>query len=173
MGEVEMNIRSMLTGELLRMVREDADDYTQEALQIALDELKQRNVSPQAAVPTRERSLDEVGQELPEDEETPSVAGPEDQFYTLLAEELQYEESYLALADFVESMNIRNGEYEAARFVVKKMDRENFILYTEAPESAERLISACIAVSATKLTGWMAQIAEDNGLQLEELEEEE
>ena len=166
MGEVEMNIRGMLTGELLRMVREDADDYTQEALQIALDELQQRNVSP-------DEPSDEVGLGVPDGAKGQPASGPEEQFFALLCEELQYEESYLALADFVESMSIRNGEYEAARFVVKKMDRENFILYTEAPESPDRLITACFALSVDELTGWMAQIAQDNNLQLEELEEEE
>ena len=167
MGEMELNIRSMSTSKLLRIVREDADEYTQEALVIAMDELRQRNVSPTAAAP----DMPEDGSgELPADG---PAASPGDHFYALLTEELQYEESYLALADFAQSMSIRCGEYEGARLVVKKMDRDNFILFTEAPESPIRAITACIAVSQTELAGWMTQIAQDNGLQLEELEEEE
>lgn len=161
MNELELNIRSMLTGELLRMVREEADEYTQEALVIALDELKQRNVSPDAPA-AKEETAEDFGRQLPQG------GSPEQQFHALLCEELQYEESYWSLLEFVDSMSIRNGEYEGARLVVKKMDRDNFILYTEL----QGMITACLAMDKDRMVGLMGEIAQANELQLENPDEE-
>ena len=48
-----------------------------------------------------------------------------------LAEEISYQEFYDSIYDFIADQNIRSGEYEGNIFVIKKLDRLNFIIYKE------------------------------------------
>ena len=158
MYEMDLRIRSMPTEELLKMVREDADDYTEEALAIATDELTKRSI-PWNTATQYGVDPDHCRQE----EDQAGSANSLEQFRPLLAEELQYEESWQAVCDFVESMNIRNGEYEGARLVIRKMDRDNFILMTESFEGEARRITGCAAVQKPALVSWLERIGNENG----------
>lgn len=42
-----------------------------------------------------------------------------------------YEGMYKEIIHFIKSCEIRNGEFECNEFIIKKMDRENFIIYSE------------------------------------------
>lgn len=42
-----------------------------------------------------------------------------------------YEGMYEEIIHFINSCEIRNGEFECNEFIIKKMDRENFRIYPE------------------------------------------
>lgn len=48
-----------------------------------------------------------------------------------LEEEVIYQEWYDSIYNFIADQNIRAGEYEGNIFVLKKMDRLNFIIFKE------------------------------------------
>lgn len=48
-----------------------------------------------------------------------------------LAEEISCQEFYDSICDFIVDQNIRSGEYEGNIFVIKKLDRLNFIIFKE------------------------------------------
>lgn len=48
-----------------------------------------------------------------------------------LRDEIGSEESYKNILDFIESYDIRSGEFEGNRYIIKKMDRINFFVYSE------------------------------------------
>lgn len=45
--------------------------------------------------------------------------------------ELDYKEMYDEIINFITSFHIRNGEFEGNEYIIKKMDRDNFIIYLE------------------------------------------
>lgn len=164
MGEVERNIRSMSDTDLIEMVRVDFKEYTDGALFFARDELSKRGILEEDSI-------------LYTNEESPESSNPEDHgsvesVEAFLAGELKYPESYDAILDFVTSMNIRSGEYEGAGTVIKKMDRENFILYSEVVKESGRDIQGCTAVSKGRLVEGIEKIGLANGFVEEEEEAE-
>ncbi|WP_315794968.1 hypothetical protein [Paenibacillus sp. BIC5C1] len=48
-----------------------------------------------------------------------------------LEDEVSSQELYEAIYDFIDSVHIRNGEFEGNYFIIKKMDVTNFIIYAE------------------------------------------
>lgn len=48
-----------------------------------------------------------------------------------LKEEVCYQEYYDSIYNFIDDQNIRSGEYEGNIFIIKKMDRLNFIIFKE------------------------------------------
>lgn len=48
-----------------------------------------------------------------------------------LMSEINSIEFYKCIIDFIDSFEIRRGEFEGNEFIIMKMDRENFILYPE------------------------------------------
>lgn len=48
-----------------------------------------------------------------------------------LEDEISSQELYEAISDFIDSVHIRNGEFEGNYFIIKKMDLNNFIIYVE------------------------------------------
>lgn len=45
--------------------------------------------------------------------------------------EIQSAGLYRAIVDFIESYEIRRGEFECNEFIIQKLDRDNFLLYPE------------------------------------------
>lgn len=45
--------------------------------------------------------------------------------------EIQSTELYRGIIDFIESYEIRRGEFECNEYIIQKLDRDNFILYPE------------------------------------------
>lgn len=48
-----------------------------------------------------------------------------------LETEIQSAGLYRGIIDFIESCEIRNGEFECNEYIIKKLDRNNFLLYPE------------------------------------------
>lgn len=45
-----------------------------------------------------------------------------------LEDEISSQELYEVMFDFIDSVHIRNGEFEGNYFIIKKMDLNNFII---------------------------------------------
>ncbi len=48
-----------------------------------------------------------------------------------LSDEIISKEMYECIIDFIESPHIRNGEFEANYYILKKMDTNNFLIFAE------------------------------------------
>lgn len=177
MDEIERTIRRMPDEELIQMVKTDFEQYTDEALFIARDELSTRRVSlEESNADADSHAGKENAAERPEPKRPAGgssdiarilKAGEADRetlLGAMLREELQYIECYDAISDFVASMNIRCGEYQGNAVVFRKMDRENFILYAEEEgEGGVDRIVGCVAIGKSELTDRMDEIARGKG----------
>lgn len=66
-----------------------------------------------------------------------------DQF---LQAEINSQELYDDIINFITSYHIRNGEFEGNEYVIKKMDQLNFILYSEYEYEGDREIHAAVSI---------------------------
>lgn len=84
-----------------------------------------------------------------------------------LDDEISNQELYSDIYKFIVSGHIRNGEFEGNRFVLKKMDQLNFIIYTEDvyPDS-HREISHCTSIYRNNLIEKIQKRAKSNGYEL-------
>jgi hypothetical protein len=48
-----------------------------------------------------------------------------------LNDEISSQELYEDIFSFINSFHIRNGEFEGNYYIIKKMDRDNFLIYAE------------------------------------------
>ncbi|MCT4575527.1 MAG: hypothetical protein N4A76_16240 [Firmicutes bacterium] len=48
-----------------------------------------------------------------------------------LRDEISSQELYEDIFNFINSSHIRNGEFEANYYIIKKMDADNFLIYAE------------------------------------------
>jgi len=48
-----------------------------------------------------------------------------------LDDEISSQELFESIYDFVSSFHIRSGEFEGNYYIIKKMDRDNFIIFPE------------------------------------------
>lgn len=48
-----------------------------------------------------------------------------------LSVEIDYQEMYDEIINFITSFHIRSGEFEGNEYIINKMDRDNFIIYLE------------------------------------------
>ena len=48
-----------------------------------------------------------------------------------LGSEINTQELYDVIIDFITSFHVRNGEFEGNRFIIKKMDQLNFFIFPE------------------------------------------
>jgi hypothetical protein len=173
MDPIEQNIRNQLTNELVRMVRDHSADYTDVALEVAKDELRQRGVSPERIVAEQDDTDDrDGGGQGDRPAGNPGILSqlrsntPDRNALLdlLLQNELEYVETYQAISDFVGSMSIRCGEYQGSVAVIKKMDYENFILFAEdIDENNLKKLLGCVAVGKSELTDRLDEIARKKG----------
>lgn len=64
-----------------------------------------------------------------------------------LCDEISSKELYMDILSFIESFHIRKGEFEGNRYVIKKMDEINFLIYPEdIYPDGHREISGCISM---------------------------
>ena len=69
-----------------------------------------------------------------------------------LESEINTQELYEDIIDFVTSYHIRNGEFEGNEYIIKKMDQTNFIIFPEYEcEDGEREIHAATAIYRNNL----------------------
>ncbi len=88
-----------------------------------------------------------------------------------LITEVTDKEEYEVIFHFVSSFDIRNGELEGNEYIIKKMDRENFIIFKEyvypspdKPELFQRDIFDCASVYKAELLKVMAKHAKKRAL---------
>lgn len=64
-----------------------------------------------------------------------------------LQSEINTQELYEEIMNFITSYHVRNGEFEGNEYIIKKMDQINFIIFPEyEDEDGEREIHAAEAV---------------------------
>lgn len=64
-----------------------------------------------------------------------------------LQSEINTQELYGEIMNFITSYHVRNGEFEGNEYIIKKMDQTNFIIFPEyEDEDGEREIHAAEAV---------------------------
>ncbi|MFD1019616.1 hypothetical protein [Thalassobacillus hwangdonensis] len=68
-----------------------------------------------------------------------------------LEDEISDEEFYKAIVEFISSWNIRCGEYEGNRFVIKKKDHENFLVYDEYEIDGKRVTHQTVPITKKDL----------------------
>ena len=86
-----------------------------------------------------------------------------------LETEIQYQDFYDGIIDFITNDNIRNGEYECNEFVIKKMDHKNFIIfleYTFPDDDTPRIIPGSTSISRDDLIKKINEFAKKQGFQL-------
>ncbi|MBM7569918.1 hypothetical protein [Aquibacillus albus] len=54
-----------------------------------------------------------------------------------LRSEIMYQDLYDEIMNFIYNVHIRNGEFEGNEFIIKKMDRDNFIIFPEYTHRGE------------------------------------
>lgn len=67
-------------------------------------------------------------------------------FESFLQSEINTQELYNDIMDFITSNHVRNGEFEGNEYVIKKMDQINFIIFPEYDVEGGREIHAAEAV---------------------------
>lgn len=84
-----------------------------------------------------------------------------------LEDEICSQELYDAIIDFIVSPHIRNGEFEANYFVIKKMDVNNFFIFPEDifPDNS-RGISYCASCYKVDLISKINKYAEEKGIKI-------
>lgn len=70
---------------------------------------------------------------------------------SFLEDEISDQEFYDGIIDFIYSFNIRCGEYECNRFVIKKMDHLNFIIFDEYVIDGKTEIHNSVSIHKNKL----------------------
>ncbi|QFT89038.1 hypothetical protein FIU87_10305 [Bacillus sp. THAF10] len=85
---------------------------------------------------------------------------------SFLEDEISDQEFYDGIIDFIYSINIRCGEYECNRFVIKKMDHLNFIIYEEYEIDGKREIHHSVSLLKNKLINLVNEYAKEQGFVL-------
>ncbi|UOQ49794.1 hypothetical protein MUN88_06890 [Gracilibacillus caseinilyticus] len=83
---------------------------------------------------------------------------------SFLEDEISDQDFYDGIIDFVFSYNIRCGEYEGNRFVIKKMDHLNFIIYDEYVIDGKREIHHSVSIHKNKLINLVNEYAKRQGI---------
>lgn len=86
-----------------------------------------------------------------------------------LQAEINSKELYEELYAFIISYGIRNGEFEGNEYIVKKMDRDNFIIFAEyTDDEGARQIPFSMSLYKDKLIAEINSYAQDKGLIIKE-----
>lgn len=82
--------------------------------------------------------------------------------------ELDNEDMYMAVLEFVISAEIRNGEFECNEYIVKKMDHVNFIIFREYTDRTEtkRQIDKVTSINAKNLIEKIQHTARKNNFKI-------
>jgi hypothetical protein len=83
-----------------------------------------------------------------------------------LEDEISDQEFYDGIIDFIYSFNIRCGEYECNRFVIKKMDHLNFIIFDEYEIEGKREIHNSVSINKNILINFVNEFAKNQGIKL-------
>ncbi|MEH7123234.1 hypothetical protein V7127_08250 [Bacillus sp. JJ1773] len=83
---------------------------------------------------------------------------------SFLEDEISDQEFYDGIIDFLYSYNIRCGEYECNRFVIKKIDHLNFIIFDEYVIDGKREIHNSVSIHKNKLINLINEYAKTQGI---------
>ncbi|MDT0003985.1 hypothetical protein QJV14_11190 [Listeria cossartiae subsp. cayugensis] len=85
-----------------------------------------------------------------------------------LDDEISSQEMYEAIYDFITSFHIRSGEFEGNRYIIKKMDRINFIIFPEDiyPNTGDREIPYCTSIYKNTLITRINEYAKTQGIKV-------
>ncbi|SDO04705.1 hypothetical protein SAMN04487897_107184 [Paenibacillus sp. yr247] len=88
-----------------------------------------------------------------------------------LEAEISSQELYEDIHYFITSFHIRNGEFEANEFIIKKMDSVNFIIFPEYvyPTDGHREIPYCSSVYKDDLISKINEHAKTKGFTVKKL----
>ncbi len=83
-----------------------------------------------------------------------------------LKDEVSYQEMYEEILNFIESVHIRNGEFEGNYYILKKMDVNNFLIFAENiyPDDGHREIPYSLSVYKNVLIKNIQEYAKKIGL---------
>jgi hypothetical protein len=82
-----------------------------------------------------------------------------------LQAEINSQELYEDIYAFIISYGIRNGEFEGNEYIVKKMDRDNFIIFPEyEDEDGGREIPFSVSVYKKQLIDSINNYAKEKGI---------
>lgn len=86
---------------------------------------------------------------------------------SFLEDYISDQEFYDGIYDFIVSFNIRCGEYQCNRFIIKKMDHLNFIIFEEyVLQDGHRTIHNSISIFKDDLIKLINQFANKQGFEL-------
>ena len=88
----------------------------------------------------------------------------QDLIQSFLEDEISDQEFYDGIIDFVSSYNIRCGEYECNRFVIKKMDHLNFLIFDEYVIDDKREIHNSVSIHKNRLINLVNEYAKRQGI---------
>jgi hypothetical protein len=84
-----------------------------------------------------------------------------------LQSEINTQELYNDIINFITSYHVRVGEYEGNEYIIKKVDQANFIIFSEYDsEDGAREIQAAEAVYREKFIKSINEYALNKGLEL-------
>lgn len=91
---------------------------------------------------------------------------------SFLQAEINTQELYDDIINYIISYHIRNGEFEGNEYIIKKMDHLNFIVYSEYPCVEEgREIHSALAIYRKDLLRKINIYAKTKGILIQEIEE--
>ncbi|PMC37842.1 hypothetical protein CJ195_09535 [Bacillus sp. UMB0899] len=83
---------------------------------------------------------------------------------SFLEDEISDQDFYDRIIDFIFSYNIRIGEYECNRYVIKKMDHLNFIIHDEYIIEGKREIHNAVSINKSSLLKLVNEFAKRQGI---------
>ena len=90
---------------------------------------------------------------------------------SFLRAEINTQELYDDIINYITSFHIRNGEFEGKEYIIKKMDQMNFILYSEYEYGEKgREIHGAISVYRHNLLQAINHYAEAKGIVIRSVE---
>lgn len=88
-----------------------------------------------------------------------------------LSTEVSYQDMYDEIVKFIVSEHIRSGELEGNRYIIKKMDKHNFIIFIEDVYAEDRReISQVISVHRNILLKEINNFAQTKGVKIINIE---
>lgn len=86
-----------------------------------------------------------------------------------LQTEISYQDWYDAIYNFIIDANIRSGEYEGNQYVIKKLDRLNFIVFAEDifGENKKREIHSTFSLFRKELLIAINEYAKKSGFKVQ------
>ncbi|MTD40052.1 hypothetical protein GIX45_15835 [Erwinia sp. CPCC 100877] len=83
-----------------------------------------------------------------------------------LQAEINKQELYEGIVEIIDSYEIRSGEFEGNEYIIKKLDRLNFLIFPEYEVSGQKEIPFATSYYKNNLLKGIHERAKQKGLQL-------